>query len=356
MYLSTRYHIRILAGLSLSLAATFASAGEGRSYQLVDLPRPALAPADAYLIGRLLPEEQPAAQQPTVQQLTVQQTLDPQATEESQPAQHAQSSDGETQREAGDRALARDYQSAADAGDPVAMGRLGVLFQQGIGLPQSYTEAIKWYTRAAEAGNAEAMNNLGTLYVSGHGVPQDYAEAKKWYQRAADAGSVMAMINIAKMYYLGVGVARSYPEAANWFRLASIRGSAMAMNSLSLMYDSGMGVSQDRSLAVSLVKEAARLGYGPAMANLGAMYETGDGVESNHVEAYAWIGAALRVGVPNEAREALFYRLGAISARLNTQELARAQQLAGERSSFAPAAEQPVSGSGFGDRTSRLNH
>jgi TPR repeat protein len=85
------------------------------------------------------------------------------------------------------------------------------------------------------------------------------------------------------------------------------------------------------------------------------IYEEGDGVETNHVEAYAWIGAALKVGVPNEAREVLIYRLGAISARLNTEELAQAQQLAGERSLSAPAAQQPVSGNASGDRTSRFN-
>jgi len=49
MHLPTRYHIRIVTGLSLSLAAAFASAGEGRSYQLVDVPQRALAPVDAAL-------------------------------------------------------------------------------------------------------------------------------------------------------------------------------------------------------------------------------------------------------------------------------------------------------------------
>ena len=352
MHLPTGHYIRLLTGLSLSLAAAVASAGEDRSYQVVDLPQRALAHEDAYLVGRLLSDQQPAAQQPTAQPLTVQPTPAPGAIEPSEPAQRAHSSDSETDG----RALALHYQAAAEAGDPVAMGRLGVFFQQGIGVPQSYVEAIKWYTRAAEAGDADAMNSLGTLYASGQGVRQDYAEAKRWYQRAADSGSVMAMSNIAKMYYFGVGVARSYPEAANWFQLAALRGSAMAMNSLSLMYEAGIGVSQDRSVALSLVKKAAQLGYGPAMANLGAMYEQGDGVESNHVEAYAWLVAALRSGVPDEARDALIYRLGAISTRLDSEELAHAQQLAAERSPSTPAAEHPLSTDGGGERTSGLSH
>jgi TPR repeat protein len=354
MHLSTSYYVRVLTGLSLSLVAAVAGAGEDRSYPVVDLPQRALAHEDAYLVGRLVSDQQPAGQQLTVQQPTAQQLTvqPPEAVKESDPAQHAHSFDGETDG----RALARHYQAAAEAGDRAAMGRLGVFFQQGIGVPQSYAEAIKWYTRAAEAGDADAMNSLGTLYASGQGVRQDYAAAKTWYQRAADSGSVMAMSNIAKMYYFGVGVARSYPEAANWFQLAALRGSAMALNSLSLMYDAGIGVSQDRTVALSLVKKAAQLGYGPAMANLGAMYEQGDGVESNHVEAYAWIVAALRSGVPDEARDALIYRLGAISTQLNSEELAHAQQLAAERSPSAPAAEHPLSTGGGGDRTSGLSH
>jgi hypothetical protein len=101
MHLPTRYHIRILAGLSLSLAAAVASAGENRSYQLVEIPQRALAPVDAYLVGRLLPEEQPAAQLPADQQLTLQQTAAPHATEGSEPTYisgHGMHGDGATSR------------------------------------------------------------------------------------------------------------------------------------------------------------------------------------------------------------------------------------------------------------------
>jgi TPR repeat protein len=190
-------------------------------------------------------------------------------------------------------ALQRVYRSA-DSGDPAAMTRLGALFQQGIGVPQSYPEALKWYLRAAELGEVEAMSNIGTLYLIGQGVSGDHAEAMKWYQRAIEGGSLTAMVNVAKMYYFGIGVARSYPDAAKWFQLASARGSAAAMNSLGLMYDAGVGVTQDRGTASTLLRRAAGLGYGPAMANLGSLYEKGMGVENNPVEAYAWMPLSKR--------------------------------------------------------------
>ena len=41
---------------------------------------------------------------------------------------------------------------------------------------------------AAEQGQREAQYNLGMLYENGSGVPRNYDEAAKWYQRAADSG------------------------------------------------------------------------------------------------------------------------------------------------------------------------
>jgi len=95
------------------------------------------------------------------------------------------------------------YKSATEDRDPASMARLAVLYREGLGVEQSYPEAIKWYSRAAAAGDADAMNDLGSLYVAGAGLQQDFTEAMKWYRHAADAGSVMAITNIAKLYYFG---------------------------------------------------------------------------------------------------------------------------------------------------------
>jgi TPR repeat protein len=44
-------------------------------------------------------------------------------------------------------------------------------------------------SKAADAGSiAGAMIFIGMLYQNGLGVPQDYAEAIKWFRKAADAG------------------------------------------------------------------------------------------------------------------------------------------------------------------------
>ena len=53
---------------------------------------------------------------------------------------------------------------------------------------RSFQEQFK----AAEQGDAEAQTSLGLMYDNGKGVPQDYAEAVKWYRKAAEQGHLAA--------------------------------------------------------------------------------------------------------------------------------------------------------------------
>src|SRR5215475_4304735 len=61
----------------------------------------------------------------------------------------------------------------AEQGDVNAQFILGGVYYAGAGIPQNYSEAMKWYTRAANQGHAEAQNYLGAMYYIGRGVPQN---------------------------------------------------------------------------------------------------------------------------------------------------------------------------------------
>lgn len=73
----------------------------------------------------------------------------------------------------------------ADQGDASAQYHLGVMYDDGHGLPQDYNKASMWYEMAAGKGNAKAQFNMGELYASGKGVPQDYVLAYMWFTLAA---------------------------------------------------------------------------------------------------------------------------------------------------------------------------
>ena len=54
-------------------------------------------------------------------------------------------------------------------------------------------EALREWRAAADAGERRAMLALGRLYVQGLGVPQDYVEAHKWFNLAAARGEMAAV-------------------------------------------------------------------------------------------------------------------------------------------------------------------
>ena len=77
----------------------------------------------------------------------------------------------------------------ANAGDAHTQSNLGVMYAEGLGVPQDYAQAVAWYRKAAEQGLADAQHNLGVAYANGRGVPQDYVESHKWTNLAASRAS-----------------------------------------------------------------------------------------------------------------------------------------------------------------------
>jgi uncharacterized protein len=90
----------------------------------------------------------------------------------------------------------RDYVRAAKAlshaarrGNRAAQGRLGFLYENGLGVPQAYDAAASLYTEGAVRGDPFAQNRLGLMYDKGHGVPLDVVLAYKWLNLAAGRAS-----------------------------------------------------------------------------------------------------------------------------------------------------------------------
>ena len=73
------------------------------------------------------------------------------------------------------------------------IGEMYVLGQKGPQGPQGHMKSI---IRAAERGSAIAQNFLGLYYEKGLGVPQDYAKAIKWYRKAAEQGEPRSQHNL----------------------------------------------------------------------------------------------------------------------------------------------------------------
>ena len=68
-----------------------------------------------------------------------------------------------------------------------------------------YATALREWRPLAEQGHVEAQFNLGLMYSEGLDVPQDYAEAAKWFRAAAEKGNVFAPVLLGRMYWAGLG-------------------------------------------------------------------------------------------------------------------------------------------------------
>jgi len=92
-----------------------------------------------------------------------------------------------------------------------------------------YDTALAEFRPLAEQGYASAQYNLGVMYDNGLGVPQDYREAAKWYRFAAEQGKVKAQSNLASMYHFGQGVLKDDVLAHMWADLAASQGGGDAV-------------------------------------------------------------------------------------------------------------------------------
>ena len=204
---------------------------------------------------------------------------------------------------AGFASAAPDYEEtlkAAEQGDAVSQHNLGLMYHNGHGVKQDYTQAADWFRKAAEQGDVDSQFNLGIMYYQGLGVRQDYTQAANWYRKVAEQNNAMAQTNLGVMYYKGEGVRQDKSIAKKWFSKACDNGDqngceaykqlsqeilkATEQNveqknvqpvnwyNLGVLYFNGQGVEQDYSKAFNLFRKSAERGYAAAQLNLGYMW------------------------------------------------------------------------------------
>ena len=178
---------------------------------------------------------------------------------------------------------------AAEKGDARSQWALAGLYERGIGVTASQTEALRWYKASAAQGNADAQFRVGQIYGRGEGVAQDRNEATRWYLKAAEQGHVEAEYYMGYRYQHGKGATQNFPEAVRWY------------------------------------SKAAEWGNTQAMHGLGSLYLLGQGVPQNQVEAYKWFNLAAVSGEKEftQSRDRL-------AKKLSSAQLAEGQRLASE--------------------------
>jgi TPR repeat protein len=108
----------------------------------------------------------------------------------------------------------------AEAGQPIAAHRVGVMYVLGQGVEKDSAEAVKWFSKAAEQGQGESQHSLGLRYLWGDGADRNPETAAAWFTAAANQGIPDSATWLADMYWNGNGVQSDPVEAYKWMILA----------------------------------------------------------------------------------------------------------------------------------------
>jgi TPR repeat protein len=242
--------------------------------------------------------------------------------------------------------------------DAAAMTLLGELFNQGLGVQQSSTEAAQWYGLAAQRGDAHAMASLGLMAADGRGMDKNSALAREWLDKAAVKNEPVACYNLALLllngdekdvaravglmrvaaqaeigdaqhglgvlYARGLGVARDTTQAANWYLRATKNGSIAGTVEYAIALFNGEGVAKNEAQAARYFRRAAAQGNAIAQNRLARLYATGRGVPRNLVEAAAWHLVASGQGLADSW-------LDSALSDLSKEDRTRAEQIAADR-------------------------
>ena len=184
---------------------------------------------------------------------------------------------------ADDKDTFRHYKLLANQGDTVAQRKLGVCYEEGIGVNKNKIEAFKCYISAGKR-DTEAQNRLGGCYEKGLGVASDQKRAFENYRLSANdalsahRGNDKGLYNLGRCYEEGIGIAKNIQEAYEYYRLSADQGNKEALNALVRLYGRGIGTVKD---AVKYYTLASRFGDAEAQYRLGRHYEEGIGVKKD---------------------------------------------------------------------------
>ncbi len=152
-----------------------------------------------------------------------------------------------------------------------------------------YPTAERALRKPAASGDARAQNNLGYLYEHGLGVTQSYSEALLWYRKASASGLPEAKYNLATLYHHGLGIARNQPLALSLFTAAAQADYADAEYMVGEYHRAGLGgLSKDGALALSWFLRAARKGHAGAQLMAASIYFSGEGWRTEPQKALIW--------------------------------------------------------------------
>lgn len=168
--------------------------------------------------------------------------------------------------------------SAAAQDHSKALLQLGLMHQFGVGVTQSYTEAVSFYERAKNKNSHLASYYLGELYDSGLGTEQDTEKAFTAWDAAAGLGfNGNAYYKVGKIHlqsYFKTGEETNAEDAHGSLRCAIEQTPPHidALYLLGVLEQKAIGCEKDAIQAMKNYEQASSLGHASAQFKLGKFY------------------------------------------------------------------------------------
>ncbi|MDL2269871.1 sel1 repeat family protein [Desulfosarcina sp. OttesenSCG-928-A07] len=187
---------------------------------------------------------------------------------------------------------------AAEKNDVDAMLNLGVLYEQGIGVPKNFTQALSWYEKSGNAGSADGNYRAGLCYETGLGTTANLSTAMKYFEKAAAKGFSPAQYKLGSFYLTGRGVSQNNAKGIEFITKAAQAGNGAAANEMGFINLNGMyDQKKDAGKARDWFVKSAELGHLEGMKNLAVMFKDGIGKKPDPAGALRWYLIAQKGGL-----------------------------------------------------------
>ncbi len=170
-------------------------------------------------------------------------------------------------------------------------------------------EAEVLFTEAVRLGGCAAACTIAGHFQFGKWVQPSEEQRVKWLARAADLGDGLAASIVGSACSSGNGVTKDEVMALKWYRRAVDLGYGSACSSIGNAYRFGQGVPEDLNKAIEWYRKGAKMASGLSMSNLGDMYREGNGVRQDRKLAIDWYRKAVKAGYKYAEKD--LKRLGA---------------------------------------------
>jgi TPR repeat protein len=211
----------------------------------------------------------------------------------------------------------------AQLGDAAAQTLVAELFDSGLGVRRSKSNAAFWYEQAATAGDPNAQFKYALMLMEGTQIKRDRKLADAMMRKAAEGGNPEAQFNIAQMKVAAVAGEKGLMAALPYYEGAAEQGVPDAQYALAQIYNTMDLPKEKRDLARYWLERAADSRYDTALYDMGVWYINGIGGDRDYDLGFMWMRRAAERGHIVAMNKLAYLYINAIGTRPDPIEAAK---------------------------------